>query len=440
MSEERRELLTRAGAELAEAHRRYNEALTALDKAIQALPEWPAAPAPYDEQLLSSINDRWRILPEGVHAGPRGWRGRLAAVVWDTVGGALRQQMEFNAALVDHLNRNARAHREAHRALETLLPVLREGFDGLVRFESLLLQFLQRITPLVDSKERRLAEAVDELRHVTAVAQRTAALARRQLEQAAVAPATATGGAAPAGPGSLAEPSAYVGFEDRFRGSEAEIRARLADYVSYFEGASGVLDIGCGRGELLDLLRARGIAARGLDVNPEMVEACRARGLEATVGDALAHVSALADESLGGLVAIQVIEHLEPAYLSRLLQTAFHKLRPGAPIVLETINPACWVAFFESYIRDLSHVRPIHAETLQYLLHASGFSEVQIVYRSPIAEEGRLQPVTPRPTHYGEEPSTDPLTELVTAFNRNVERLNARLFSYQDYAAIARRG
>ena len=66
-------------------------------------------------------------------------------------------------------------------------------------------------------------------------------------------------------------------------------------------------------------------------------------------------------------------------------------------MVLETINPACWVAFFESYIRDLSHVRPIHPETLQYLLHASGFSAVELVYRAPIAEEARLQRVTPRP-------------------------------------------
>jgi SAM-dependent methyltransferase len=437
MSDESRGLLTRLGAELAEAHRRYNEALTALDKAIQALPEWPAAPVPYDEQLLPSINERWRIVPADRGAQPGGWRGRLAAIVWDTVGPALRQQMDFNAALVDHLNRNARAHREAQRALESLLPVVRQGFEGLVRFESLLVQFLQQITPLVDSKERGFVEAIDELRNVAAVAQRTAALARRQIEQpGAAAP---TGATSPAPGETLVEPSAYVGFEDRFRGSEAEIRARLADYVQYFEGASSVLDIGCGRGELLDLLKGRGITARGLDVNPEMVEACRARGLDATTGDALTHVASLADGSLGGIVAIQVIEHLEPAYLSRLLQTAFHKLRPGAPLVLETINPACWVAFFESYIRDLSHVRPIHAETLQYLLHASGFSHVQIVYRSPIAEDGRLQQVTARPTHFEEEPSKDPLTELVTAFNRNVERLNARLFTYQDYAAIARR-
>ena len=106
--------------------------------------------------------------------------------------------------------------------------------------------------------------------------------------------------------------------------------------------------------------------------------------------------------------------------------------------MLETINPACWVAFFKSYIRDLTHVRSIHPETLQYMLHASGFSAVDLVYRSPIAEEARLQRVTPRPEHFGDA-SADPVTELVSAFNRNMDRLNGRLFTFQDYAAVARR-
>ena len=105
---------------------------------------------------------------------------------------------------------------------------------------------------------------------------------------------------------------------------------------------------------------------------------------------------------------------------------------------LETINPACWVAFFESFVRDLSHVKPIHPETLQYLLQAAGFSHVEIVYRAPIAPEGRLQKVTPRPQHYGDA-ATDPLTELVSSFNSNVDRLNDRMFSFQDYAAIGHR-
>ena len=97
--------------------------------------------------------------------------------------------------------------------------------------------------------------------------------------------------------------------------------------------------------------------------------------------------------SLGGLFAAQVVEHLEPAYLTRLLEAAFDALRPGAPIVLETINPACWFAFFESYIRDITHVRPLHPDTLKFLLIASGFQQIEIRYRAPYPEHEKLQPL-----------------------------------------------
>ena len=102
---------------------------------------------------------------------------------------------------------------------------------------------------------------------------------------------------------------------------------------------------------------------------------------------------ALPPGSLGGLFAAQVVEHLEPAYLTRLLEAAFDALRPGAPIVLETINPACWFAFFESYIRDITHVRPLHPDTLKFLLIASGFQQIDIRYRAPYPEHEKLQPL-----------------------------------------------
>lgn len=434
-------LVSRLAAERAEAYRRYNEALTALDRAIQALPELPAPPPPYDEQQLPVINEALRSIPAGQPARSSWWHKTIVDSTWRVIGPMFEGQAAFNAALVDHLNRNAVAHREVSAALAAALPATRAGFASLIRFESLLVQFLQQITPLADAGDRELRDAIASLQGVAEVAQRASARASREIERlGTVSPATA-GGQAPAAvvagqPNNAADALKYLGFEDRFRGSEAEIRARLIDYLPYFDGASSVLDVGCGRGEFLQLLKERGVAARGLDLNPEMAEACRARGLEAATGDALATLRALPDESLGGLIAVQVIEHLKPAYLSQFLQTAFFKLRPGAPLILETINPACWVAFFESYIRDLTHEQPIHPETLQYMLQASGFASVAVVYRSPIAEGGRLQRVTPRPEHFGE--AADPVTELVSTFNHNVDRLNSRLFTFQDYAAIAR--
>jgi O-antigen chain-terminating methyltransferase len=221
----------------------------------------------------------------------------------------------------------------------------------------------------------------------------------------------------------------YVGFEDRFRGSPDDIRTRLEGYLPLFEGADNVLDVGCGRGEFLTLLRERGVHGRGIDINTAMVDVCRSQGLQVERADALAHVRAQPDESLGGIFAAQVIEHLEPAYLTSLLDAACQKLRPGAPIVLETINPACWFAFFESYIRDLTHVRPVHPDTLKYLLIATGFLHVDIQYRSPYPEQEKLQPVAPHAV----------LGDWAETLNANVAHLNRLLFTCLDYAAIGRR-
>jgi O-antigen chain-terminating methyltransferase len=219
----------------------------------------------------------------------------------------------------------------------------------------------------------------------------------------------------------------YVGFEDRFRGSADDIRGRLEAYVPIFAGASDVLDVGCGRGEFLELLKAKGVSARGVDLNDEMAAVCRERGLEATAGDALGYLQAQADGSLGGLFAAQVVEHLEPGYLTRFLETAYHKLRPGSKIVLETINPACWYAFFSSYIRDITHKQPLHPDTLQFLLSASGFQNVSVRYSAPFPEEAKLQLLLQTPG------------QMEETFNENVRRLNSLLFTHLDYAAIGER-
>jgi O-antigen chain-terminating methyltransferase len=218
----------------------------------------------------------------------------------------------------------------------------------------------------------------------------------------------------------------YVAFEDQFRGSQQAIRERLLAYVPLFEGASDVLDIGCGRGEFLDLLRERGIRARGIDLNDEMAAVSRERGLQAVSGDALAYLTSLDDGSLGGVFAAQVVEHLEPDYLMRFLDVAHHKLRPGSKIVLETINPACWFAFFSSYIRDITHVRALHPDTLQYLLRASGFQRVAVRYSAPYPDESKLQ-------------RAHGTSDLEAVFNDNVTKLNALLFTHLDYAAIGER-
>ena len=164
-----------------------------------------------------------------------------------------------------------------------------------------------------------------------------------------------------------------------------------------------------------------------------MVEICRAQGLDVEQGDALTYLRQQKDGQIGGLVAIQVVEHFDPAYLLRVLETAYHKMRPGAPLVLETINPACWMAFFETYIRDLTHQRPLHPDTLRYLVEASGFSAVDVQFRQPVGEGDRLGRVTTAPS------GGDEMSKVAAVINDHADKLNARLFSSMDYAVIGRR-
>ena len=237
---------------------------------------------------------------------------------------------------------------------------------------------------------------------------------------------------------SATEAAAYVGFEDLFRGNQEEIRARVSEYIPDFAGASDVLDVGCGRGEFLDVLKEHGISARGVDINSEMVEVGRARGLDVTVGDAVGFLRGVPDESLGGLFAAQVVEHLPADYLIRFLGLAYQKLRPGSKVILETINPTCWFAFFDGYIRDITHAQPLHPDTLKYLLVASGFQHPTVRYSAPYPEHAKLQ-LIPKPTGGTHDSSTTELEALISTVNENASKLNEFLFTHMDYAAIGER-
>ena len=326
-------------------------------------------------------------------------------------------------------------------ATRALIELTHRQYTELIRFQNRLILFLQQISGFVDTKDRAMGGA--ELKNeVAAMRAKTLELAR-DIQELKARPSAPDRPGSPDRPtshdrhasndrqGSFDPGSSYVGFEDQFRGSQDEIRARLADYVPLFAGATNVVDVGCGRGELLSLFKDAGVSAKGIDLNAAMVAVCHERGLDATAGDAVAFLERQPDASLGGLIAIQVVEHLEPAVLTRFLATAFLKLRPGAPLVLETINAACWMAFFETYIRDLTHARPLHPDTLKFLVQSAGFQNVDVRFRAPVREEDRLPRV---PAQL--DARAQALADVV---NAHADQLNGRLFSSMDYAVVARR-
>ena len=173
--------------------------------------------------------------------------------------------------------------------------------------------------------------------------------------------------------------SPYASFEDVFRGPEERVRELLEPYVELLRGHETVLDLGCGRGELLQLLSDAGIDARGVDLDAGMVERSRAKGLAVEQADAVSYLEAQTEGSLGAIVAIHVIEHLAYEDLQRVLELARRALRPGGLFVAETVNPHS-VKAFKTFWVDPTHRAPIFPEVARTLALIQGFSRAEISY------------------------------------------------------------
>ncbi|MGH2867361.1 MAG: class I SAM-dependent methyltransferase [Solirubrobacteraceae bacterium] len=172
----------------------------------------------------------------------------------------------------------------------------------------------------------------------------------------------------------------YLGFEDAFRGSEDQIRSRQRAYPPLLEGRMPVLDVGCGRGEFLELLRDAGIDAQGVDIDPAMVQRCRDKGLDRVeLGDAGSHLEGLEDDSLGTIFAAQVIEHLPYLKLLRFLRAAMAKLAPAGLLIMETVNPHSPQALKHFWI-DPTHQHPLFPETVLALCRLTGFASAFVWY------------------------------------------------------------
>jgi SAM-dependent methyltransferase/exonuclease VII small subunit len=373
------------------------------------------------QHLVEQLNTLWRV-GESEPTAPPSFPKRVLNLIRTRL---LRRQETFNSATVQYIN-------ESVRPLELAIDEYKTARDDVRRFQEALAARERRMEALIEALRTEHAEIRTSLGVLQQATHNLGGVVSGFSRTGTNEGGSRTGdvSAAPATSSSVETLShKYVGFEDAFRGSSDDIQQRLRDYIPIFAGASDVLDIGCGRGEFLALLRESGVSARGIDLNDAMVAVCREKGFDATKADALSYLRGVPPGSLGGLFAAQVVEHLEPAYLTRLLEAAFEALRPGAPIILETINPACWFAFFESYIRDITHVRPLHPDTLKFLLIASGFQQIEIRYRAPYPEHEKLQPLS----------ASAALGDSVDTLNANVEKINRLLFTYLDYAAVGRR-
>jgi len=227
-------------------------------------------------------------------------------------------------------------------------------------------------------------------------------------------------------------PIDLVSFAERYRGSSEEIKRRLTIYVDYFRGCSKVVDIGCGRGEFLELLRENSIGAFGVDTNSSMVQICLKKGLDVKWDDALSCLRSLQNGYLDGIFSAHLIEHLTPPELIGLICLSHAKLRPGAYFIAETPNPLSIATATQTLYLDPSHVRLIHPETMRFLLESNGFEKIECKFLQPWPEETKLSPLE---TSSISDPA---IIRLLEGLNQNFARLNDLLFGCQDYAVIAR--
>ena len=364
---------------------------------------------------MDSSQDLKRVLAEEVRA----------AIAETAPAASLAESGHRNAA-------SAEARSALSRAEEVLTPAVPDGapLSAVKRFVIRSLRFLWRnqssfnslslaaSAGLAEGLDRLRAEAsrgIDELSRRSGIQE-----SRLTLLEAAPAAGRPAAPSSPAAPSpqsqaSAIPPGVYALFEERFRGSPEAIARAQRFYLDFVRDVPGpVLDVGCGRGEFLGLLRAAGIPASGIESNPISVEACRKAGLEVESGDVFALLGRRPAGKLGAVVAFQVVEHWTPEGIFRFLQEAKRVLAPGGVLIAETINADSLSALRAFYL-DPTHVRPVPPDALRFLAEAAGFADIRIEYRSLLPAEERLEERSPNET-----------------------RLNALLFGPQDYALIGR--
>jgi O-antigen chain-terminating methyltransferase len=181
----------------------------------------------------------------------------------------------------------------------------------------------------------------------------------------------------------------YVALQDRFRGSREQIRAWQRVYLPALHdngigtAETPILDLGCGRGEWLQLLQSDGLIAKGVDSNPLMVEACSAMGLNVAKQDSVLHLAETPANSIGAVTAFHLIEHLPFSLLIRLIDSAFRVLKPGGLLLLETPNPANVFVGSHTFYLDPTHVKPIPSELLWFIIESRGFHKLRLIELHP---------------------------------------------------------
>jgi 2-polyprenyl-3-methyl-5-hydroxy-6-metoxy-1,4-benzoquinol methylase len=330
------------------------------------------------------------------------------------------QQQVFNARAVHLVNE--------------VLEYLRSTTAQLNKLLALQIQYFQQITPWMDAKiqELRMEENHNVTYHVGDIAKKLddlqlqIAALEGQIRRSGADVPSAIAGETPAAP-RREKDFRYHAFEQIFREPSDRLKESLRRYLPYFVDApEPILDLGCGRGEFLQLMKDSGKSAYGIDLSEYEVDRLRSTGLQATSTDIFEHVQHLQAASIGGVFCAQVVEHLAPETVYNLLSGLHHAMKAGAPLVMETVNPLSVFGFHNLFFKDPTHVFPVHPETLLFMTRYTGFKDVEAHLISPVPEQQRL----PEPKKEDFEPAAYEYLKSVTG------RLNQLLYDSLEYFVV----
>jgi O-antigen chain-terminating methyltransferase len=293
---------------------------------------------------------------------------------------------------------------EASNRLDRELAEVRAGMQqGLAVVEERRREEAQRAQALVAATSqlsRKVSHELEEMRVRVLRAERKIRVARQPQAQRLLAAEPGSEDLVPAGFQAeaagrevampviaAADPDAfdYFLFEHRYRGTREDIQQRQAAYLNLFRDRQNVVDVGCGRGEFVELLQQNGIPVTGVDINPDMVELCQDRGLPVVLAHMFDYLQGLPDASLDGIFSAQVVEHISPQQILTLFQLCAQKLKSGGVVVMETVNPNCPYALGNFYL-DPTHVRPAPARLLAFIAEQSLFKVQSLKFSAPVAD------------------------------------------------------
>jgi O-antigen chain-terminating methyltransferase len=186
----------------------------------------------------------------------------------------------------------------------------------------------------------------------------------------------------------------YARFAERFRGTEEYVKAGQRVYLPHFSACRNVLDIGCGRGEFLELMRDAGVPAIGIDLSEESVAACRHKGLTAEKADLFDYLAAQPESAFDGIFCAQVVEHLPAERLPEMITLCASRLSRNGAIAIETPNPECLAIFATHFYLDPTHTRPVPHQLLVFYLEEFGFGNIEVKKLAPAVESmASLEPL-----------------------------------------------